>query len=94
MGTFKKAFIESFKDRNGKVDHKRLTAFAFVILFFFHSTILLFRMKEIPNERLAETAMFIEGCVIGAAMGFSMINKPTRPIKNESNEELHTEGDA
>lgn len=90
--SFKQLFVESFLDRSNKVDHKRLTAFVFVILFIFTAVVAIFRQKEITNAQLVETILYIEGAVIGSAMGFSMINKPTTQ-SYESNEELYPRGD-
>jgi len=82
-------FTESFLDRNGKVDHKRITVFSFVILFWITTMVALFRQKEITNSVLVENILYVTASVIIGGMGFSMINKPT---KNETNKELHTGG--
>lgn len=89
MSGIGKKFAESFLDRNDKVDHKRLTVFSFVLLFWLAAIVALFRQKEITNEELVETVLYIAASVILGGMGFSMINKPTR---NATNQELHTEG--
>lgn len=82
---YKKMFIESFKDRNGKFDHKRMTVFAFVIMFLLTGTVALFREKEIVNSALIEHLLTIEGGVIVGGMGLSMYKKPTREINNIEN---------
>jgi len=95
MIDYKKAFYESFLDRNNKIDHKRLTAFVFVIMFFLTAVIALFSSSKIINMALVETVLYIQGAVIGSAMGFSMINKPSNTInQNEVNKEFYPPGDA
>lgn len=83
--------MESFLDRNNKVDHKRLTVFAFVIMFALTTVVALFRQREIINSQLVETILYIQGSVVLGGMGFSMINKPTQ---NATQQEFHPGGDA
>ena len=88
-------FKESFTDRNNKIDFKRVTTFVFVIYFLFAATYVLVVRYEIPNKALMDTVFYIAGAVILGACGFSMINKPTMPIKNDTtNEEFQPRGDA
>ena len=92
MNLYKKMFINSLKDRNGQIDHKRLTVFWFTIIFTITSTVVLFKKSEIPNKSLMETVLAIEGVVITGGMGLSMWKKPTKtstdgPLEDELNEE-------
>ena len=79
-------FIQSFKDRNNKIDHKRLTVFAFTLMFLLTGTVALFKNREIVNSDLIEHLLTIEGGVIVGGMGLSMYKKPTDKNNNENGE--------
>lgn len=78
-------FFESIKGSTGKIDHKRLTVFAFVIMFFITTTIVLYKQNEIPNSHLVDTILVTMTSVILGGMGFSKIpTKKQPPQENET----------
>ena len=77
-------FTESFKGSNGKIDHKRLTVFAFVIMFFITTGVILYKKNEIPNSGLVETVLITMTSVILGGMGLSKIKTKTKDINNET----------
>jgi len=82
LNKIKQMFIESFKGSTGKLDHKRLTVFAFVIMFAITLGIVLYKKNEIPNKALVEYAMITMTSVILGGMGLTKLkNKDT---KNET----------
>jgi hypothetical protein len=78
----KEMFIESFKGSNGKIDHKRLTVFAFVIMFAVTLAIVLYKKNEIPNKALVEYAMITMTSVILGGMGLTKFKN--KDVKNET----------
>lgn len=78
----KEMFIESFKGSNGKIDHKRLTVFAFVVMFAVTLAIVLYKKNEIPNKALVEYAMITMTSVILGGMGLTKLK--TKDVKNET----------
>ncbi len=78
----KEMFIESFKGSNGKIDHKRLTVFAFVVMFAATLTIVLYKKNEIPNKALVEYAMITMTSVILGGMGLTKLKN--KDVKNET----------
>jgi hypothetical protein len=79
----KNSFIESFKGNNGKIDHKRLTVFAFVIGFFITTGIILYKKNQIPNSGLVETVLITMTSVILGGMGLTKITTKNKDVKNE-----------
>jgi hypothetical protein len=92
----KESFLESFKDRNNKMDHKRLTVFVSFVLLTFITVTVLFRKQLIPNNALLETIIYVLASIILGGMGFSMIKKPTLNLtQNDTTEqEFQSGGDA
>jgi hypothetical protein len=78
----KEMFIDSFKGSNGKIDHKRLTVFAFVIMFAVTLAIVLYKKNEIPNKALVEYAMITMTSVILGGMGLTKFKN--KDVKNET----------
>lgn len=74
---------QSFKGSNGKIDHKRLTVFAFVILVFIISGVALYKKTPIANENIIEYILVTAGTIIVGGMGLTKINLKT-DIKNET----------
>jgi hypothetical protein len=74
---------QSFKGSNGKIDHKRLTVFAFVILVFVISGVALYKKTPIANEAIVEYILVTAGTIIVGGMGLTKINLKT-DIKNET----------
>jgi hypothetical protein len=74
---------QSFKGSNGKIDHKRLTVFAFVILVFVISGVALYKKTPIANEAIIEYVLVTAGTIIVGGMGLTKINLKT-DIKNET----------
>jgi len=74
---------QSFKGSNGKIDHKRLTVFAFVILVFIISGVALYKKTPIANEAIVEYILVTAGTIIVGGMGLTKINLKT-DIKNET----------
>jgi hypothetical protein len=60
----KDSFLESIKGSNGKVDHKRLTVLAFVLVFIGITLVGLYKKTPIVNQTLMETILYIIGSVI------------------------------
>ena len=77
-------FIDSFNGSNGKVDHKRLTVFAFVIMFFVTTTIVLYKKNTIPNAALVDTILITMTSVILGGMGLTKIKTKTKETDNET----------
>ena len=77
------SFTESFKGSNGKVDHKRLTVFAFVVMFFVTTVVILYKKNEIPNSGLVETVLITMTSVILGGMGLTKITTKNKDVKNE-----------
>jgi hypothetical protein len=75
-------FIESLKGSTGKIDHKRLTVFAFVIMFAVTLAIVLYKKNEIPNKALVEYAMITMTSVILGGMGLTKFKN--KDVKNET----------
>ena len=65
---------QSFKGSNGKIDHKRLTVFAFVILVFVISGVALYKKTPIANEAIIEYVLVTAGTIIVGGMGLTKIN--------------------
>jgi hypothetical protein len=78
----KQMFIESLKGSNGKIDHKRLTVFAFVVMFAVTLAIVLYKKNEIPNKALVEYAMITMTSVILGGMGLTKFKN--KDVKNET----------
>jgi hypothetical protein len=74
---------QSFKGSNGKIDHKRLTVFAFVILVFVIAGVALYKKTPIANEAIIEYVLVTAGTIIVGGMGLTKINLKT-DIKNET----------
>lgn len=74
---------QSFKGSNGKIDHKRLTVFAFVILVFIISGVALYKKTPIVNGNIIEYILVTAGTIIVGGMGLTKINLKT-DIKNET----------
>ena len=72
-----------FKGSNGKIDHKRMTVFAFVTLVFLIAGVALFREKPISNESIIEYILVTSGSVILGGMGLTKIKTKTE-ITNET----------
>lgn len=73
----KDSFLESIKGSNGKIDHKRLTVFAFVLVFIGITIIGLYKKTPIVNQTLMETILYIIGSVILGGMGLTKIKTKT-----------------
>ncbi len=84
LKTINNNFMESFKGSNGKIDHKRLTVFAFVIMFFICTIVILYKKTEIPNSSLIETVLVTITSVILGGMGLSKIPTKNKNIENET----------
>jgi len=78
----KEMFIDSFKGSNGKIDHKRLTVFVFVVMFAVTLAIVLYKKNEIPNKALVEYAMITMTSVILGGMGLTKFKN--KDVKNET----------
>ena len=74
MKQLKTMFIESFKGSTGKIDHKRLTVFAFVTLVFIIAGVALFKKTPIVNEPIIEYILVTSGSVILGGMGLTKID--------------------
>lgn len=83
MKNLGKMFNESFKGSTGKVDHKRMTVFAFVLLVFVIAGVALFKETEIPNKAIIEYVLVTAGTVIVGGMGLTKID--FRKNKEENN---------
>jgi len=83
MKNLVKMFNESFKGSTGKVDHKRMTVFAFVLLVFVIAGVALFKNTKIPNEVIIEYVLVTAGTVIVGGMGLTKID--FRKNKEENN---------
>jgi hypothetical protein len=73
----KDSFLESIKGSNGKIDHKRLTVLAFVLVFIGITIIGLHKKTPIVNQALMETVLYIIGSVILGGMGLTKIKTKT-----------------
>lgn len=73
----KDSFLESIKGSNGKVDHKRLTVLAFVLMFIGIAIVGLYKKTPIVNQALMETILYIVGSVILGGMGLTKIKTKT-----------------
>ena len=73
----KDSFLESIKGSNGKIDHKRLTVLAFVLVFIGITIIGLYKKTPIVNQTLMETILYIIGSVILGGMGLTKIKTKT-----------------
>ena len=73
----KDSFLESIKGSNGKVDHKRLTVLAFVLMFIGITIVGLYKKTPIVNQSLMETILYIVGSVILGGMGLTKIKTKT-----------------
>ena len=73
----KDSFIESLKGSNGKIDHKRLTVFAFVLVFIGITVVGLYKKTPIVNQSIMETILYIVGSVILGGMGLTKIKTKT-----------------
>ena len=73
----KDSFLESIKGSNGKVDHKRLTVLAFVLVFIGITIVGLYKKTPIVNQSLMETILYIVGSVILGGMGLTKIKTKT-----------------
>lgn len=82
LNKIKQMFIESLKGSTGKIDHKRLTVFAFVIMFAVTLAIVLYKKNEIPNKALVEYAMITMTSVILGGMGLTKFKN--KDVKNET----------
>jgi hypothetical protein len=83
LKTTSKTFFESLKGSTGKVDHKRLTVFAFVVMFFVTTIVILYKKNEIPNSGLVETVLITMTSVILGGMGLTKITTKNKDVKNE-----------
>lgn len=83
LKTTSKTFFESLKGSTGKVDHKRLTVFAFVVMFFVTTVVILYKKNEIPNSGLVETVLITMTSVILGGMGLTKITTKNKDVKNE-----------
>ena len=83
LKTTSKTFFDSLKGSTGKVDHKRMTVFAFVLLVFVIAGVALFKNTKIPNEVIIEYVLVTAGTVIVGGMGFTKID--FRKNKEENN---------
>mgnify|MGYP003346823805 CR=1 FL=1 len=82
--TVKDTFLDSFKGSNNKVDHKRLTVFAFVVMFFVTTVVILYKKNQIPNSGLVETVLITMTSVILGGMGLTKITTKTKDVNNET----------
>jgi hypothetical protein len=92
--TLKQIFMESFIGSNGKVDHKRLTTFAFVIMFFFTTIMVLFNNNKLKNPSLIDTVLITMASVIVGGMGLTKIPTKTKTTNYETEQKLYSGGDA
>ena len=83
LKTTSNTFFESLKGSAGKVDHKRLTVFAFVVMFFVTTVVILYKKNEIPNSGLVETVLITMTSVILGGMGLTKITTKNKDVKNE-----------
>ncbi len=83
LKTTSNTFFESLKGSTGKVDHKRLTVFAFVVMFFVTTIVILYKKNEIPNSGLVETVLITMTSVILGGMGLTKITTKNKDVKNE-----------
>jgi len=83
LKTTSNTFFESLKGSTGKVDHKRLTVFAFVVMFFVTTVVILYKKNEIPNSGLVETVLITMTSVILGGMGLTKITTKNKDVKNE-----------
>jgi len=83
LKTTSKTFFDSLKGSTGKVDHKRLTVFAFVVMFFVTTIVILYKKNEIPNSGLVETVLITMTSVILGGMGLTKITTKNKDVKNE-----------
>lgn len=74
---------QSLKGSNGKIDHKRMTVFAFVALVFIIAGVALFRKKAIANQSIIEYILVTSGTIIVGGMGLTKI--PSKQIKEKEN---------
>ncbi len=84
LKTTSNTFFDSLKGSTGKVDHKRLTVFAFVVMFFVTTIVILYKKNEIPNSGLVETALITMTSVILGGMGLTKITIKNKDVKNET----------
>ena len=77
LKTTKDSFLESIKGSNGKVDHKRLTVLAFVLVFIGITIVGLYKKTPIVNQALMETILYVVGSVILGGMGLTKIKTKT-----------------
>ena len=66
-----KMFKETITGSTGKLDHKRLTVFAFVLMFAGIMATALFKTEEIKNKELVETGLYVTASVIVGGMGLT-----------------------
>ena len=83
LKTTNNTFFDSLKGSTGKVDHKRLTVFAFVVMFFVTTVVILYKKNEIPNSGLVETVLITMTSVILGGMGLTKITTKNKDVKNE-----------
>lgn len=83
LKTTSNTFFDSLKGSTGKVDHKRLTVFAFVVMFFITTIVILYKKNEIPNSGLVETVLITMTSVILGGMGLTKITTKNKDVKNE-----------
>ena len=83
LKTTSNTFFDSLKGSTGKVDHKRLTVFAFVVMFFVTTVVILYKKNEIPNSGLVETVLITMTSVILGGMGLTKITTKNKDVKNE-----------
>jgi len=84
LRTTNTTFFDSLKGSNGRIDHKRLTVFAFVVMFFVTTIVILYKKNEIPNSGLVETALITMTSVILGGMGLTKITIKNKDVKNET----------
>jgi arginine exporter protein ArgO len=82
--TTKDSFIESLKGSSGKIDHKRLTVLAFVLVFIGITIVGLYKKTPIVNQSIIETILYIVGSVILGGMGLTKIKTKTETTTNET----------
>lgn len=68
-----KMFKETITGSTGKLDHKRLTVFAFVLMFAGIMSTALFKKEEIKNKELVETGLYVIASVIVGGMGLTKL---------------------
>ena len=78
-------FNNSVKGSNGKIDHKRLTVFAFVILVFIITGVALYKKEPIKNESIIEYILVTAGTIIIGGMGLTKIDFRKNTNKEENN---------